>query len=400
MRQPHDSMPVTSTWIASTPKNYSISANFEDIVKPIFTGFKPHNQMNEKVEKPYTRARAGTNTTTMADVAKMAGVSSQTVSRVLRKPEGSAPHIRERVLDAVRTTKYVQNLTASYLASNRSMTVAAVIPQISSSIFSETVQGLSNVLLPAGYQIIIGHTDYLEDREEALVRSLLGRRPDAFFLIGTSHSKSTKDMLKQAGLPVVESWDWVQKPIDQLVGFSNREAFVDMVAYLKKAGYKHPAFVGSICLGDNRAASRLTGYLDGMKVHFPEKGQKSVVVDNLPYKISSGSALLQLARSRHPECDVLMFSSDLFASGALLACQSLGISVPNDLAITGFGDYEIAKELRPALTTIYVPSTLIGEEAARLILHRIDASRSGINAPTARSKNLKLKYELMARGSA
>src|SRR5690606_27967241 len=123
--------------------------------------------------------RTGTNTITMADVAKVAGVSAQTVSRVLRHPEGSAPHIRERVLEAVKSTNYVQNLAASNLASNRSMTIAAVIPMISSSVFGETVQGLSNVLIPAGYQIIIGHTDYQEAREEALVRSLLGRRPDA-----------------------------------------------------------------------------------------------------------------------------------------------------------------------------------------------------------------------------
>lgn len=355
--------------------------------------------MKAQVEKPYIRARQGTNTITMADVAKVAGVSSQTISRVLRKPEGSAPHVRERVLEAVRATNYVQNLAASNLASNRSMTIAAVIPVISSSIFAETIQGLSNVLVPAGYQIIMGHTDYLEEREEALVRSLLGRRPDAFFLIGTRHTKWTKDMLTKAGIPIVESWDWVQKPIDQLVGFSNREAIADMVAYLKKAGYRHPAFVGSIRRGDDRAESRVKGYLDGMKEHFPSEPPRTVVVDNLPYKMSSGSELLRLARERHPKSDVLMFSSDLFASGALLACQTLGISVPRDLAITGFGDYEIARELKPALTTIYVPSVQMGEEAAHIILQRVNALRSGASAPTSRSKKVGMPYELMVRES-
>ena len=352
-----------------------------------------------QVEKPYIRSRAGTNTTTMADVAKVAGVSAQTVSRVLRNQNGSAPHIRERVLEAVRTTNYVQNLAASNLASNRSMTIAAVIPVISSSIFAETVQGLSNILVPAGYQIIIGHTDYLEDREEAIVRSLLGRRPDAFFLIGTRHTKSTKEMLRQAGIPVVESWDWVQKPIDQLVGFSNRDAIEELVAYVKGAGYERPAFVGMIQRGDDRAESRLKGYRDGIKQYFPGQEPKSVVVSHLPYKMSSGSVLLHLARERYPECDVLMFSSDLFASGALLACQSLGISVPRDLAITGFGDYEIARELKPALTTVYVPSTQIGEEAAKSILQRINAARSTPGAPTGHPKKLRLPFQLMLRES-
>lgn len=356
--------------------------------------------MKAQVETPPTRSRAGTNSVTMADVAKLAGVSAQTVSRVLRRPEGSAPEIRDRVLDAVRATKYVQNLAASNLASNRSMTIAAVIPLISASIFAETVQGLSNVLGPAGYQVIIGHTDYDEAREEALVRSLLGRRPDAFFLIGTRHSKATREMLKGAAIPVVETWDWVQKPIDQLVGFSNSEALEEMVSYVKGAGYRRPAFVGSMRHGDDRAESRLRGYLEGVRRHYPGFEPRAVTVNDLPYKISSGSTLLKLARAQYPDSDVLLFSSDLFASGALLACQALGISVPGELAITGFGDYEIARELLPSLTTISVPSTLIGEEAARLILRRIDSLRTGSTEASSRSRKVELKYQLMVRQSA
>lgn len=362
-------------------------------------GTQSNQTIKVQAVKPYSRSRPGTNTVTMADVAKVAGFSAQTVSRVLRKPEGSAPHVRERVLDAVRITKYVQNLAASNLASNRSMTIAAVIPVISASIFAETVQGLSNILIPAGYQIIIGHTDYQEDREEALVRSLLGRRPDAFFFIGTRHTKATKEMLLKAGIPVVESWDWVQKPIDQLVGFSNRQSIAEMVSYLKKAGYQRPAFVGSICNGDDRAESRVKGYVDGMKEHFPLELPRTLVVKDLPYKMSSGSELLRLARQQYPTCDAMMFSSDLFASGALLACQALGLSVPDDLAITGFGDYEIARELKPPLTTINVPSVKIGEEAARIILQRLDAIKSGTPESKVRAKKVELPYQLMVRGS-
>lgn len=341
---------------------------------------------------PYTRTRTGTNSVTMADVAKVAGVSAQTVSRVLRKPEGSAPHIRERVHKAVRETSYVQNLAASNLASNRSMTVAAVIPLISSSIFAETVQGLSNILVPAGYQIIIGHTGYNEDREEAIVRSLLGRRPDAFLLIGTHHTKSTRALLTQAGIPVVETWDWIQKPIDQLVGFSNKDALLELVAYVKQAGYKRPLFLGSILPGDYRAGSRLKGYLEGMAEHYPDAPANTLVVNNLRYEMRTGSELLHTARERFPDTDVMLFSSDLFASGAILECQRLGISVPNELAITGFGDYEIAGSLNPGLTTISVASTAMGEEAANIILRRLSDQQP--------PKKVAIGFTLMARGSA
>jgi LacI family gluconate utilization system Gnt-I transcriptional repressor len=329
----------------------------------------------------------------MADVAKVAAVSAQTVSRVLRNPDGSAPQIRDRVLDAVRATKYVQNLTASHLASNRSMTIAAVIPQIATSVFAETVQGLSNILIPAGYQIIIGHTDYSHEREEALVRSLLGRRPDGFFLVGTRHTDATREMLSRAAVPVVEGWAWTRRPIDQLVGFSNHDALAETVAYVRRAGYKRPTFVGSLRPGDDRAQERLKGYLDGMKQDYPDQQARVVVVKHLPYNVSTGSTLLRMAREQQPDSDVLMFSSDLFASGALLACQRLGISVPSELAITGFGDYEVSRELHPALTTISVPTTQIGEEAAKIILQRIRGEKPA-------KRKLDLGFRLIARGSA
>lgn len=339
------------------------------------------------------RRRFGTNSATMADVAGLAGVSAQTVSRVLRDPEGSAPETRERVMEAVRATNYVQNHAASHLASNRSLTVAAVIPQIAASVFAETVQGLSNVLLPAGYQIVIGHTDYSLEREEALVRSLLGRRPAAFFLVGTMHSQSTRDMLGAAGVPIVESWEWVAKPIDRLVGFSNRLALAEMVAYLKGVGYKQLTFAGAVRIGDSRAQERIHGFCDGIAQHFPRQKPRVVTAEGLPYAMSTGSTLLDMVLQAHPQTDAIVFSSDLFASGALLACQRRGIAVPGQLAISGFGDYEIARELQPALTTVAVPTMQIGEEAAKIILRCLRAEK-----PAARK--IDLGFRIIGRESA
>jgi LacI family transcriptional regulator, gluconate utilization system Gnt-I transcriptional repressor len=352
-----------------------------------------HQIMSADAQPPYVRRRFGTNAVTMADVAKVAGVSAQTVSRVMREPQGCMPQTCERVHAAIRSTGYVQNLAASHLASNRSMTIAVVLPVIAASIFAETVQGLSNVLLPEGYQIVIGHTDYDLEREEAVVRSLLGRRPDAFFLVGTKHTDATRALLARAQVPIVESWSWVERPIDQLVGFSNVKALVETVAYAKKAGYKRPAFVGSMQVGDYRAQERLEGFEKGMSLHYPGRTRRKLIVHDLPNRLSSGEQLLQLARTKFPDSDLLVFSSDLFASGALLACQRLGIKVPDSLAIMGFGDYEIARELVPALTTVAVPTTQIGERAAALILQRLRGEQP-------RTRKLDLGFKLVVRQSA
>ena len=345
------------------------------------------------LDRRQTRRRFGTNSVTMADVARVAGVSAQTVSRVLREPGGCSPQTVERVREAIRATQYVQNHAASHLASNRSMTVAAVIPQIAASIFAETLQGLSNVLLQAGYQVIIGHSDYSHEREEAVVRNLLGRRPDAFFLVGTRHTDAVREMLARAAIPVVESWAWTDTPIDQLVGFSNQAALSEAVAYARRQGYARPTFVGSLRPGDDRARERLDGYLAGMAQHYSGVAPRTVVTEDLPYTMASGRALLDTARERHPDSDLLLFSSDLLAAGALLACQRQGIAVPQALAIMGFGDYEVASELNPGLTTIAVPTVRMGEEAARILIRRLRNETPG-------TRTVDLGFELVARGSA
>ena len=224
-------------------------------------------------------------------------VSAQTVSRVLRDPAGCTPETRERVEAAIRSTRDVQNLAASHLASNRSMTVAAVIPQIAASVFAETLQGLSNVLLQAGYQVIIGHSDYSHEREEDVVRSLLGRRPDAFFLVGTRHTDAVREMLQRAAIPVVETWAWTRKPIDQLVGFSNHEAIAAAVAYVQRRGYARPVFVAAARPGDDRARERLEGYVSGMARHYAGQPARSVVMEDLPYTMGSGRARRPAARA-------------------------------------------------------------------------------------------------------
>src|SRR5690606_30824742 len=119
---------------------------------------------------------------TLIDVARVAGVSPITVSRALGRPEVVADKTRRRVLDAVRATGYVPNLAAGALASSRSRLVAIMLPTIANSIFSDTVQALTERWAQAGYQTLLGLTGYAAEQEEALLSALLGRRPDAIVL--------------------------------------------------------------------------------------------------------------------------------------------------------------------------------------------------------------------------
>lgn len=337
-----------------------------------------------------THRRLTTQSITMVDVARIAGVSAQTVSRVLHAPETVSPERRERVLAAIQQTNYVHNAVASNLASSRSHTVAAIIPQISNSIFAGTVQGLTQELLPFGYQVIIGITGYDSAKEEDIVRSILGRRPHGIFLIGAHHSTTTRQLLESSGIPVVESWDWVTNPIDSLVGFSNRQALIDLQAHLAQAGYRNPVFCGVVTDGDNRAEERLKGFNHGLTKFFGHRSKRQVILHEPIYTMAMGRTFLQEARQQYPDADVLVFTSDVFATGALFEAQRQGLHVPHDIAITGFGGYDFASETNPSLTTVTIPVTEIGARAAQLIIQGTEGKRG---------RRIKVDFELALGGS-
>ncbi len=343
-------------------------------------------------EEPVKRSRRKGAGVTMADVAAAAGVSMQTVSRALRSPDTVTPENRKLIDDAIRKIHYVHNLAASHLASHKSNTVAAVIPTLSASVFAETIQHFSEVLHGEGYQIVLGNTDYNPDREEQVIRSLLGRRPDGVFLIGAHHTRNSIALLKRAGIPVVEAWDMSDKPIDRLVGFSNSAAIAEMARHLARSGRTKIVFAGVLRKGDSRAAERRDGFTVAMEELFPRTTPRIAISHDLPLTMASGAEMLREALVRYPEADAVMFSSDIIASGAIQESIRIGLKVPERLAITGFGDFELARHLIPSLTTVAVPSEGIGREAGRLLLE-------GIRGIQSESMLIDMGFRLMIRES-
>lgn len=348
----------------------------------------------DDIEAPRPRVtRRSTQTVTLNDVARYAKVSPQTVSRALRSPSLVSVEMLEHVRTSVAATGYVPNLAASNLASNRSMTVAAIIPVISASVFADALHGLEETLAPAGYQLFIGSTDYDPHHEEEVVRAFLGRRPDGIFIVGTSHTEATRRMLRAARVPVVEAWDLTDEPIDTVVGFSNSGAFRAMVQLAASKGYRHPTFAGSLQAGDSRAVARRTSFESSVAELFPGEPLRVVNSGSSRIDLETGALLVGRALELHPETDVLMFASDVFAAGAILECSRRGISVPKQLAITGFGDFELARNLVPPLTTVAVPNREIGTVSGELLLARMTGA-----APRATSE-IDLGFSIVSRES-
>jgi len=321
------------------------------------------------VRTPASRKRVrsprATGSVTLADVARLAGVSPITVSRVVNHPELVTPDTAAHVQDMIERTGYVPNLLAGGLASKRSRLVAAIVPSITNAIFVEAVQAFTDRLWEAGYQVLLGLSGYPATREDALLAAVLSRRPDAIWLTGINHSRAARQRLVNARIPIVETWDMTPTPIDMLVGFSHEAVGRAVATHLLRRG--HRAF-GLVWADDARALARQRGFT--REIEAQGGATIDVVMVPAPSTLTLGRQGLAALLARSSPTAVFC-SSDLLAHGALEEARARGIAVPGALALMGFGDLEFAQHTFPALSTVRIDRAAIGRHAADLMLARI-----------------------------
>jgi len=308
----------------------------------------------------------------MADVARVAGVARVTVSRVLSNPQSVAPATRAAVQDAIAKLGYVPNLNAGTLASSRSRIVGCIVPTLSNAWFAETIDGLSEVLAAAGYQLLLGQSGYGPVAEERLVDTFLGRRVDALVLTGSERSDAVRTRLAAAGIPVVETWDLGLEPLDMAVGFSNYAVGESAAEHLLARGCRHLGYIGA---DEQRASKRLAGFTATLARH--DMSAVPVLAGPPPTSFESGArALLELAE-RQPRLDGIFCSSDTLAASVLFECRRQGWQVPQKVAVVGFSDQPLAAATVPSLTSVQVRSHELGAEAGRMLMRRLGSASTG-----------------------
>lgn len=324
----------------------------------------------------YESGKRPTVWATMADVAQAAGVSLMTVSRVYKNPTTVSSGTRERVLSAGERLGFVPNLLAGNLASGRSSMIGIVVPSLRNSNNASSIQGMADCLRDASYQFMITSTGYSLEDERSAVEAFIRRRPDGLVLTGTRHSDETRALLGSSGLPVVEVWETEGAIIDMATGFDNHAAGADIARYLVGQGYDSIAYIDYPVQGLRRYDARREGALDALR----EAGLGTDIVvgpsrpHDLPDEISSfryGADALGRLLAKGGVRAVLC-ASDLLAVGVIFEAQRRGLNVPADLAVAGFGDFEIAAEVPPGLTTIRTHGYKMGQAAAEMLLARIE----------------------------
>jgi LacI family gluconate utilization system Gnt-I transcriptional repressor len=303
---------------------------------------------------------------TLTDVAKRAGVSAMTVSRVINRPDSVSPDVRKTVEKAISDTGYVPNLVAGGLASSRTRLVAAIVPTVAHVLFSASVQYLTDRLAQEGYQVLLGLSGYPERvREEELTRAILSRLPEALYLTGTTHSPTIRKQLKAAGVPIVETWDLQRKPIDMAVGFSHAAVGQKVAEYFHAKRFSR---VAAVYAGDERALIRCNNFVAraealGLNVH-------PAIIMPSPTTLQMGrEALATLAKAGFR--GAITTSSDAMAHGVVLEAQALGLRVPEDIAVVGFGDLDYAANVSPPLSSVFVDRFAVGRIAADMLLTRL-----------------------------
>jgi LacI family gluconate utilization system Gnt-I transcriptional repressor len=317
---------------------------------------------------------------TLRDVAARAGVSAVTVSRALRRPEMVSKDLRSRIQVAVDELAYIPNQLASALASHRTGRIGVVVPSLTNGVFGDYLRALHDVLLPEGFQVLVLNSGYLPGKEERAIATMLGQHPEAIVVSGVDQTRRARRMLIEAGIPVIQTMETIDDPIDMVIGLNQEEAGYAATQHLIELGHRH---IGQMAVPlDSRAMQRREGYRRAIADAGLERLETSL---DAPSTFAYGAELLEPMLKRWPKMTGLYCGNDNLALGALFAAQRRGLKVPDDLSIVGFNDLEYSEVAYPALTTVATPRYDIGALAARILLEIV---RGSGNRPKERSINL------------
>ncbi|MGV9500369.1 LacI family DNA-binding transcriptional regulator [Streptomyces sp. NPDC003642] len=339
------------------------------------------------------KRRPGT-TPTLEQVAALAGVGRGTVSRVVNNEAGVRESTRRAVQRAIAELGYVPNLAARSLAGRRADAVALVMTErdwrlFGEPFFSETVTAVGDALAETSVQLLLTLVRTDAERQR-FVEYARGGRVDGVLLMSVRAEDRLPDMLADAGLPTVllgrRSGDEQITYVDADNVGGAREAVAHLVAGGRRA---IAAITGPLDMYVARC--RLRGYRQALEhAGLPAPASRTVEGD---FTEASGRRAMTELLERHPEVDAVLAASDTMASGALAVLRAAGRRVPDDVAVIGFDDFELARHTDPPLTTVRQPLEQIGRTMVRLLLEEMEQ-------PEVAWRHVILRTQLVVRDSA
>src|SRR5439155_4211477 len=307
-----------------------------------------------------TRAMAQTSVPDIYAVAKRAGVSTATVSRVLSRPEIVAPSTRRKVMRAVELLGYAPNAAAKNLRTLRSRKVLVTVPDISNPFFSLILQGIEDTALGQGYSVLVGDTQHDLKREERYAQMLKRREADGLIFLGHRLPKEAASLIKAMAprcAPVVNGCEFSPKLAIPSVHIDNAKAAAEAMDHLYRLGHRRIGIITGPLVSP-LSRDRLRGATARAK---QQRAERDFVVMNGDFSIESGAAGAErLLGRREPPTAIFCFNDEM-AMGVVETAKRRSLRVPLDLSLVGFDDIRFARCIDPPLTTIAQPMRAIGE---------------------------------------
>ena len=321
----------------------------------------------------------------------MAGVSTSTVSHVINKDRFVSEAIREKVESAIKALNYAPSALARSLKINQTRTIGMLITASTNPFYSELVRGVERSCFERGYSLVLCNTEGDEQRMNSNLETLMQKRVDGLLLLCTeTHQPSREILQRYPSVPTV-MMDWAPFDGDSDLIQDNSLLGGDMATqYLINKGHTHIACIAGP-LDKTPARLRLEGYRDAMARAGLTILDGNEIIGN--FEFSGGFEAMQMLLALEVRPQAVFICNDAMAVGAYLALYQAGLRVPQDIAIVGYDDIELAQYMTPPLTTIHQPKDELGELAIDVLIHRI-------SDPTQQQQRLQLTPVLMERGSA
>jgi len=332
-------------------------------------------------------------TVTIYDVAREAGVSMATVSRVVNNNPNVKPQTRKKVFEAIERLGYRPNAVARGLASKKTTTVGVVIPDISNSIFSEVARGIEDIANMYHYNIILCNADKKKEKEIRVVNALLEKQVDGLLFMGGAITDDHVQAFKTSSVPVVLCATADEKRLIPSVDIDHEKAAYDAVNVLIQNGHKNIAMISGTLQDPANGFARYQGYKKALEDAGIPLREEYVRVGN--YRYESGLELTNYFLELPERPTAIFAATDEMAIGAIHTLQDRGLKVPDDVSVISVDNIRMASMVRPQLTTVAQPMYDIGAVAMRLLTKLMNKETKD----TAELTQVVLPHEVIHRNS-
>lgn len=314
---------------------------------------------------------------TMKDVANAAGVSTATVSRALTKPDQVSAKTRQKVEQAASKTGYDAFCLTKNTKSSKPKTIFVAIPDITNPICPDIISGIEQVAAEQGYMVLIGDCKHYQKQQHPLIDIFISQQIDGIVLLNSNIPFTLTNRKAKDFPPIVVANEFVPEFKLATINIDNLTYSFNAINYLQKLGHKYIACI----TGPETALScqyRLQGYIQAIQRAGNKVQQEYIINSDFSYQGGAGGIKKLFALPKPPSA--IFCHNDIMAIGAIWQAKRMGLTLPKDLSIIGFGNLNFAQYSEPALTTIEQPRFEIGRQAMLLLLAKIQGHRIDKNA--------------------